>query len=751
MVAGLKVVTWRGNNINDVGTYESHFLMEQGSTFDTHGASTIETERPNNFPVFVRSQPDGLRFTIEIYIRDLSQATLDQLKNWFNPKDEPGYLVAADNMGESPSVQRQLLCTVEKLMASSVNVFKAVLRASTGVWEETADETPVVNVITATGQTFNIVNDGSSWSQPVFTLKPKVLLTNGNSWVKRRHLVIVNRSESPLYDSIGDGYPLLICDLSSLSPAVTPSAAVRVIHNGIDIPRYISGNKLWINLTFRPRKTFILQDDITSGYTGVIIPSNPEGLVGWPEEGFFVIDNEAIQYNNLTSTTLNIIAREALGTTAAAHSPDTVGYWLEHTNLYLIYDYSVAADAPSPPDRQPVIDLDNSDNNHWIWENVFFSINDRHSGTWRREYSEDNIAARFIRSYEAADKMVFENFPPVAGRILANNAIMEVPCALSMTIPSIELTVEYIGEVPVEGYAYRRRVVRTDFGYSTFQTGERYVYQSSPSGYTVATRSVLQQVSSQETELSNTFPHELGTESEFSVYSSLQTGNYQVEPVVLPPGSGGQGFFGSPERQPVPTSTTNTTFNQEKGIIDNVPMVFNPYGVDSEGHEALLTIGGIAAVPIFRVRLNAEIPIGEDLEGEPFTEAPNDVEDGTSAFIRIDDITIEFDQNRTPRIVISAEQSLYLLNCRLTNTTTEDYLDIALLMLIDEELEIDCVARTIIELVRDIPVQFAIAASNPAEWLYNKNGTNVYQLDMAGIGSGEGNLEITEVHRNRWL
>jgi len=776
MAAYLKISQFRGVNINDKSPYESLLIEGESIAAETFRAQTIEAEISGQFPTFVRSQPDGFRFVLEVRIHDLTQANVDGIKQIFSPEEPPGYLTAYDNYGEGSPALRKLLCNVEGVVATDEIIFKVAIRASTGLWEADSDATPVVTNITATGQTFAISNPTSARNRPVFTLKPTTLISNADGWTKFRHIVIANKSELPLYDHTGDGYPILIADLSTYS--ITPSAAVRVVHNGVDLPRYISGNKLWVNLQFRPRKTFTLADNITNSATGVIDVDNVEGLAGWPASGFFIIDNECIQYSERTATTLTIPTggRGALGTTAASHTATTTAYWVEHSNLYLMWDYSVAQPASEPVDRQPVINLASSTNDSWVFPGPFYNAADRRSGTWRRDYSEDNVASQYISSYEESGRIVFENTPPKAAKLLANNAILEVPCALSMIGASMTLTLSTVSAtpIPIEGYSYRRRVVRTDFNWTlefagseiqSVDLGVPFLTFNVPGniGVTVIDEDVsighavfevqnfeAVQNSNVETELSNTFPNALGTENESMTTQRVLTGR-NIQGYLVQ-----EGDFGMlsilPVYSRVETSRTNTSHNQEKGVISTqAAMNFTVYGVDRDGYEGIYVVGSIAAIPIFRLRLNVEIPIGVDLEGEEFNEVHDDIRDGTNAVTRIDDITVNFDTNRVPKIVIGSQQNLYFLNGRLTNNTTLDYIDIAFLMKLTEELEIDCANHVVTDLLRNVEVPFAILPSNPKDWFYNKPGTNTYKFDMVGVGAGAGLIDITEVHRNRWL
>jgi len=331
------------------------------------------------------------------------------------------------------------------------------------------------------------------------------------------------------------------------------------------------------------------------------------------------------------------------------------------------------------------------------------------------------------------------------------------------------------GPVPIEGYSYRRRVVRTDYSWTrefagseiqSVDLGVPFLTFNVPGNsevtvidedvsighavFEVQTFEAVQN-SNVETELSSTFPNALGGESESSstqrIITSRNIQGYLVQ----------EGEFGVLSILPVygrvETSRINTTFNQEKGVITTqASMNFSVYGVDKDGYEGLYVIGSTPSIPIFRIRLNVEIPIGVDLEGEEFTNVHDDIRDGTGAQTRIDDVTINFDTNRTPKIVIGAtQQNLYFLNGRITNVTTGDYIDLAFLMNITEEIQVDCFNHVVTDMLRDLEVPFAILPSNPRDWLYNKPGTNQYRFDMDGVGSGAGLIDITETHRNRWL
>lgn len=757
MAAGLSVYSFRGDTtINDGITYQSLFLLNEGAGYDSFAGNSIESDRPDNWPVFVRLQPGSLRFTIEVHLLKQSQANLDNLKQLFSPLAGRGFLLLKSNNGESPTDTRQLYCQPEKILAAQLNIFKVSMLSSIGVFEA-VDLTvkPTVHVITS-GQTFNVTRVGTAPSFPTFTLTPKTSFLNTESWIKYRNLVIVNRSEMPLYGPDGEEYPILIGDVSDWS--ITPGQDVRVLLDGEEVIRYFDGNKLWAGLQFASAKTFTLADALDNSSLPDIYASNADTFLGWPNSGYFVVGNEAIKYSNINGF-LKPTQRGALGTTATTHSIGTIAYWVEHPNLVLIWDYTLAQPALEPDDQKPVIDLANSDNTHWIWNGPFFNNQDLRLAAWRKEYTEETPAnpnVKYIRGYEEGGKATFENAIPLSGKTLANNMVMEVPCGLSQTGAALQLTQGHSGTtpIPIDGVSYHKKVTITSYSYEQIDTGELYTVQSGEDDTDVltSTKRVLQQFITLETLVSDTFPNALGQDSEQTVYVTMDTGNF------LPPvsGAGGVTYFLQHERQVVPLNVTHTAYSQEKSNAlfpyqTLTQMVLKAFGTDKQGFEALITLDAALAVPVFRVRLNVSIPIGIDLEGLPFTESPIPIQTGTGDKTTLDDIAIAFDTTRTPRVIVGSQVILYMLNGRLQNNNTGDYLDLSIPAQINQPFQIDCENHIVTDLNNGVEIPHTIAASNPRYWLYNDKGVNVYSFTLVGISAGNGDIDIDESHRECWL
>lgn len=832
MSAGLKIVSFRGHNINDEITLKSNFVFGESPAFDTYSSNTIETERTGQFPVFVRSQPDGLRFVIDVQLLEVSQDNIDLLKQWFDPREPQGYLIVQSDHGEGDSDVRRILCSPEKVLTQSSggNWFKITLRASYGVWEDNEASTPVVEEITASGQTFQIQASGSTRNYPVFTFTPKQLIANTKTWAKKLHFIIVNLSESTLYDPEGLGYPIVL-DLSTIG--LTASNDIRILLKGHPLDLFYSGNKVWFHLELRSKLSFTLEDSINSTETGFFASEVP--LSGWlPIGGYALIGDEAVRYDYATSNGINVVARSQLGTSAAVHSAGSEVIWIQNPDLCLIHDFTLAPAPFSPPEYQPIFNLASSTNTYRLYQGPYFNdsllgLNFR-SGSFRKELSEDNENSQYLIAYDDG-RLVVENTPAGInnlGAIQGNNFIIETPVGTKNYW--IENYDSGTSLIPIYGYGFRRKVIRTDYTYTRQPPGggsvnliqtdagfpSHKVGMLGPSGtgsdtniqivsYTlvvplfivtntlefdsngnvIKTDKVFHleypvyeaKVSSEtETEISNDFSSVEGRDSESTVYTKIRTGTdvevtvYDVPLMIVTntielDGNGNVVttqkalITENPSWTTVPRSVTRTTYDEELGILRQEIIWLNVYGSDLFGNEASAGLKTSSpspdySSPLYRLRFNFSANLGRDKNGQELN-SPTEVVEGTGAFVAIDNIHLWFFEDRAPKLLInnvSSDIDLYLYsNAILKNETTGEFIEINFPSEIDEPIELDCYNHTIKRVSDGMEIPFSLITSNYEEWLYNIVGLNEYSFTMEGIGAGEGNVEITEQHRNAWL
>lgn len=456
MPAGLDISSFREHAINDGTVYKSMFVVEEGATFDTPATTTIESEVPNDFPSFVRSQPDGLRFSVVIEVMTLSQATLDQLKQWLDPTLPPAYLVANSNYGVSTTDVRRILCTVEKLTATDVNLFKLVLRASTGVWEAET-ETYASVTVAATNQVVALTNAGTFKTPLKLKLTPISQMASADSLIYRRRVSLGWRSEIPANDPIGDGYAIDIGTDSFDTDALTTAKMkangddLRIYQAGQELYRWLDGmdtttTKVWCNLRCAAMRKMLLAAAMSSGSSPAagttFAVSNPEGTSGFPKDCFILVGTESIHVLVYSQTEFLVVARGALGTTAASHNASDPAYLVEHAYLNIMYGWSGAAAPSLPDDRKPLIDLALSTNLYHVWNSAWLvPSGTRRSMGWFPTYSDDGPTSVNLRQYESSNTFIFADALAVTGKPNFNNLERDFCVPIKAANGALELDV----------------------------------------------------------------------------------------------------------------------------------------------------------------------------------------------------------------------------------------------------------------------------------------------------------------------
>lgn len=117
-------------------------------------------------------------------------------------------------------------------------------------------------------------------------------------------------------------------------------------------------------------------------------------------------------------------------------------------------------------------------------------------------------------------------------------------------------------------------------------------------------------------------------------------------------------------------------------------------------------------------------------------------------YIEAADCTLTLDSSNTPTVNIGSEQGNYSLECTITNETTGLTISLEYIMNLNEELEVDTVAKTVIDL-EDNSGQFqALTLEGGArrDWLALQPGNNTLRFDDAGTTA----VTVTVEFEKRW-
>lgn len=234
---------------------------------------------------------------------------------------------------------------------ASPGIFQVQFIAADPRWRATT-ETEVVQAVTSDGQTWDVTNDGNATvDDAVITFQPQSNKAGTAAQIYRRFAIVANRSGEAYLDPIeitngGIDHAALV----SGGKSQTDGDDVRVLRNGIEIPRYLgehsshdansAATKVWCTPGFAAAASATLRTSITN-----TVPADGGDIEvlrghtkGWPEAGAFVnaTTGEVIRYDGLADPDIDgydgfkDIKRGEWGTTAASMTAGQTLYRVQH-------------------------------------------------------------------------------------------------------------------------------------------------------------------------------------------------------------------------------------------------------------------------------------------------------------------------------------------------------------------------------------------------------------------------------------
>lgn len=715
----LTPVSWGPNGdpdsdhlINDGDNYEAVFRTRSGGEYihSPRAVASVKTERPGKSPVHAYAQPQSRPLFLWIRLlpgtatvetpggADVVLTLVDQLQSWFSETVGQQWLVAEDASGQLRRI-RAIRTTMEP--DTDWTRWNIQLESDYGLWESVQEEGTEYQGVVATEAepTFTIQARGSMPAHPTITMTPVAVKAAVESPRYRRRIISANRIDRNV-DTPNGGYPVDITgggiDTDALLTAgklLSNFDDLRVIIDSqerdrwIDTPAVDPSSAVWINWAWRSGKSVALAEPVDADDT--ILRTNAfNGFGGWERRGALLLGTEAMLYErSLTDIYEVSVTRGALSTTAASHAAAATIRWIQHPYSDLLYGFSNAGEAPAPLNRKPVFDLLQSDNNSWYWPaGPFFNQNDLRTGTFFRMYTNDNPGAPFLRCYESGGKIWIENAYPEAGKPRANNFYIDVPCGLSLTEAAILSTRNAFGRVPKQGIAWFKKVVRTNYAFDVVP-GEENLVQYNPVGpgevanftwrnYDVIDDGQTTSETREQVENRGVDRVSLGHQQYFVGY------DVQVLAASGPVDPGEQTIRAVPQYYRAVKTEVETVYEQELALLLSnlwTTLATKWYITDKESYESFLQGNNFNALPVnrdaFRIRFNVELPVGVDEEGEQLDTIPEEAK-ASGAYYTWWNIRLRFNQNNTPYFQLGPEEEVYVIDGRLLNETTGEYIDI---------------------------------------------------------------------------
>ena len=388
----LKILTWRGLNINEGSPYRTTFPIGQLVNLN---ANAILVPRANRFPKLSGRVLTGRAYVLRVVIAPTYDIPTyrEVLKNYFNIEDETTYQLIAEDLSDS-NRQWYLTGNPTRLIETSPGLYTIHIQVEEPVWKVVVPLTDTWN-ITASGQTHTVTAIGNTRVAPVFNFIPTSAKTGGLTY--RRWIPIYNNMDT------GINVPLDITDGGLDTSALVGGGKMqadgddfRVWLDGTQVDRWLdamntAATKCWVNVPYSPRKQGTTSVSISNvGLVSAISFTHNrsnrvflEAMVKVANK-VVLIDDEAFTFTNVNLSTYQLTGctRAQKDTTADTHNTPSTVHWIEH-DLWILYGDNTLS-APDVDDTlKPIFDLD-SINEAWGFTN-FYDKDSFRPGAWKGE------------------------------------------------------------------------------------------------------------------------------------------------------------------------------------------------------------------------------------------------------------------------------------------------------------------------------------------------------------------------------
>lgn len=356
----IDVISWNGYNLN-TAVYETCI---ESLLYDNAPVQAQTVERHGRYPLVGGVSRPADTIMLKTVIRPTTAANRAALRTVF--ETESGNIKTLVVSGDEGAEQFvRAVCEAHYEDDEFGNAFSTVLRIHDDTsWQSTAMQSHLETVI-ASGQDWEIENDGDQIARPIITITPKD--TNDDTNPFRRFMVVAWRGEAILRWPVDIANGSLDTRIASTDFAQADGDDIRVIINGLQVDHWLVGpdtetTKIWVNLDWQKYIPLTLRTAIADTGTVETIDVN-EAIDLMPPTGILLIDSELFLYTgkNNSLRRFTILQRAAHATSMAAHIVDEDVYWIQH-DIQITYGN---VDLPAPGtdnSSKPIITLASSTN-----------------------------------------------------------------------------------------------------------------------------------------------------------------------------------------------------------------------------------------------------------------------------------------------------------------------------------------------------------------------------------------------------
>jgi hypothetical protein len=660
---------------------------------------------------------------------------------------------------------------------------------------------------------------GTVRNYPLFDFVGTVAKVNSADYNRRWQVIIAWRSEFPGEDSMGNGYPIDIAnDSLNTSAEVTATRMqadgddLRVYVDGVEFPRLLDGintttTKVWVPIHFSPGKNATIVT--TTGASS--IPANGESmavnedLTGWPERGYFKIENECMWYGSRTTDTFENIKRGVRGTSGAIHSSGVRLDWVEH-DIQIISNYTAAANPPvpllaiTPTSTNLAHTYPGGGTGTWVGATA------QRYGQMRAKYTADNVRASGITLGEGATLLMVEQ-EPTATYYPYNNAELYVPCGVKAAASALafDITDSNIGGasgVVGSSVVLNGRVFGVDAGTGIESLLAAYDRPNRGTGKTITPGAVLNRIRLNAIYVAITGAFRPGAVADFALSNVGHGGNAEnaqgftldqdttVENIAWWAAESASGdtrtaitWIRRPGSSSAPDGVdevvtrtiANAKFSTTAQWVYTDSLTGGGNRIASGSKFAMIVGDATNAGTLSLDNANKNYARGNawaeaasvwtDLGSTDFAflllgdgsvvqpEAPSNLR----GYIQWDNLTVTFDDTnlRTPSIFIAPQEAIYIHRQRIIHEDTSDNeFTVFYIAAVGQEITVDARRKeVIIDDARGIYAPGAVTPFDPEQWYYNQANNsavgNTFRVVDPTINGG-GTLTAQQSRNDAW-
>lgn len=375
-----KVVSWDNLAINDGTNYSSALRY-------SHSLPTVS-------PTFIqRTNADTLIGNVSFPARQLSElgivvedgGSVATIQSKFDPRSRQAKaLVISDDDGGNQRYVMAYCVALEQVPGSGGVSFVATLFIHGDVAWRAAISTAALGILTASGQTVAVANNGNMFARPKFTITPTA--AGGGNDQRRFMYVPWTEDRGELLHPVDIAGAGLDTRIASTNFASATGDDIRVWVNGSPADFWLAGintasTKVWVNLDFRAAVALTLDGGIDASATSLVFN---EAIDALPVSGILRLNSgEMVTYTakNTASKTVSGVTRGAKGTSAATQADGTAVSWVQH-DIWLTYGDGSLAAYVTDDTRKPAFNLASSTNAAWVYSGEFGDNGRLRSGGW---------------------------------------------------------------------------------------------------------------------------------------------------------------------------------------------------------------------------------------------------------------------------------------------------------------------------------------------------------------------------------